>query len=162
MQHSRSKRARRNPSPRMIKVTVQKRKVNKKTTLQQPTHNHDSAAPRQHPAHVHWCGAQADPPSSWPTHVAGRRGDPPKQDYISAILAGILKGSICAATFKSWLRTLRLLARQECPFGEVSRSLQIFVDFTRIHQFPKRKQKLSRPYPKNKLRKGAGVLPEFD
>ena len=159
MQHSRSKRARRNPSPRMIKVTVQKRKVNKKTTLQQPTHNHDSAAPRQHPAHVHWCGAQADPPSSWPTHVAGRRGDPPKQDYIFAIFAGILKRSTLR---RRPLNRGDFWLGRNVPLVRCPEPLQIFVDFTRIHQFPKRKQKLSRSYPKNKLRKGAGVLPEFD
>jgi len=36
--------------------------------------------------HLHWCGA--NPPSSWPAHVAGNKGDPPKQGYIFAIFAG--------------------------------------------------------------------------
>jgi len=52
VQQSRSKRARRNPSPRMIKVTVhEKRRVNKEqpTSASSPSRNHDSAAPRQHP-----------------------------------------------------------------------------------------------------------------
>ena len=52
MQKSRSKRARRNPSPRMIKVTVhEERRVNEEqpTPASSPSRNHDSAAPRQHP-----------------------------------------------------------------------------------------------------------------
>jgi len=52
VQQSRSKRARRNPSPRMIKVTVHvKRRVNEEqpTPASSPSRNHDSAAPRQHP-----------------------------------------------------------------------------------------------------------------
>jgi len=91
VRQSHSKRARRNPSPRIIKVTVHeetKGQWKNNHTLQHPTHNHDSAAPRQHPAHLHWCGT--DPPSSKPTHVAGHRGDPPKRGYISAIFAGYI------------------------------------------------------------------------
>jgi len=52
VQQSRSTRARRNPSPRMIKVTVhEKRRVNEEqpTPASSPSRNHDSAAPRQHP-----------------------------------------------------------------------------------------------------------------
>jgi len=52
VQQSRSRRARRNPSPRMPKVTVhEKREVNEKqqNTINSPSHNHDSAVPRQHP-----------------------------------------------------------------------------------------------------------------
>jgi len=51
VQQSRSKRARRNPSPRMIKVTVhEKRRVNEEqpTPTSSPSRNHDSAAPKQH------------------------------------------------------------------------------------------------------------------
>ena len=51
MQQSRSKRARRNSSPRMIKVTVhERRRVNEEqpTPASSPSRNHDSAAPRQH------------------------------------------------------------------------------------------------------------------
>ena len=52
MQQSRSKRARKNPSPGMIKVTVhEKRRVNEEqpTPASSLSRNHDSAAPRQHP-----------------------------------------------------------------------------------------------------------------
>jgi len=52
VQHSRRRRARRNPSLRMIKVTVhEKRRVNEEqpTPASSPSRNHDSAAPRQHP-----------------------------------------------------------------------------------------------------------------
>jgi hypothetical protein len=52
VQQSRSRRARRNPSPRMTKVTVhEKREVNEKrpNPRNSPSHNHDNAAPRQHP-----------------------------------------------------------------------------------------------------------------
>jgi len=44
--------ARRNPRPRMVKVTVhEKRRVNEEqpTPACSPSRNHDSAAPRQHP-----------------------------------------------------------------------------------------------------------------
>jgi len=89
VQQSCSMRARRNPSPRMIKVTVhEKREVNEKrpNTHNSSSHNHDSAAPRQHPAHLHWCGA--DPPSSWPTHIVGHKSNLLKLGYIFAIFAG--------------------------------------------------------------------------
>jgi len=66
-----SKRARRNPSPRMIKVTVhEKRRVNE----EQPTPaSSTSRKSRQRgaqttPAHLHWCGA--NPPSSWLAQAA--------------------------------------------------------------------------------------------
>ena len=52
VQPSRSKRARRNSSPRMIKVTVhEKRRVNEEqpTPASSPSRNHDNAEPRQHP-----------------------------------------------------------------------------------------------------------------
>jgi len=65
VQPSCSKRARRNPSPKMIKLTVHEEargQWKKWPNPEQPTHNHDSAANRQHPAHLHWYGA--DPPSS--------------------------------------------------------------------------------------------------
>jgi len=65
VQQSCSKRARRNPSPKMIKLTVHeetRRQLKKRPNPEQRTHNHDSAANRQHPAHLHWCGA--DPPGS--------------------------------------------------------------------------------------------------
>jgi len=66
-----SMRARRNPSPRMVKVTVhEKQRVNE----EQPTPvNSLSRKSRQHgaqttPAHLHcW---ETNPPSSWSTHVA--------------------------------------------------------------------------------------------
>ena len=67
VQQSRSTRARRNPSPRMIKVTVlEKRRVNEE---QPPPASSPSRKSRQRgaqttPAHLHWCGA--NPPSSWP------------------------------------------------------------------------------------------------
>jgi len=79
VQQSCSTRARRNPSPRMIKVTVhEKRRVNE----EQPTPaSSPSRKSRQHgtqttPAHLHWCGA--NPPGSWPTHVASSGVDAPK------------------------------------------------------------------------------------
>ena len=65
VQQSWSKRARRNPSPKMNKLTVHEEtrgQWKKRPNPEQPTHNQDSAANRQHPAHLHWCGA--DPPSS--------------------------------------------------------------------------------------------------
>jgi len=67
---------------------TEKRKVNKKTTkpCNSPSHNHDSAQTTS--AHLHWCGA--DPPSSWPTHVAGHNGHAPKRGYIFTIFAGFL------------------------------------------------------------------------
>ena len=77
----------------MIKLTVHEEtrgQWKKRPNPEQPTHNHDSAANRQHPAHLHWCGA--DPPSSWPAHAAGRRGDPPKRGYIFVIFAGFFLG----------------------------------------------------------------------
>ena len=52
MQQSRIRRACRNPSPRMTKVTVhEKRRVNEEqpTPASSPSRNHDSTAPRQHP-----------------------------------------------------------------------------------------------------------------
>ena len=52
VEQSRSRQARRNPSPRMIKVSVhEKRRVNgeQPTPASSPLRNHDSAAPRQHP-----------------------------------------------------------------------------------------------------------------
>ena len=63
------------PSPKMIKLTVHEEtrgQWKKRPNPEQPTHNHDSVANRQHPAHLHWCGA--DPPTSCPTHVADHRG----------------------------------------------------------------------------------------
>jgi len=49
---------------------TKKRKANGKTTklCNSPSHNQNSAAPKQHPAHLHWC--RADPPSSWPAQAA--------------------------------------------------------------------------------------------
>ena len=52
MQQSRSKQARRNPRPRMIKVTVhEKRRIKEEqpTPTSSPSHNHDSVVPRQTP-----------------------------------------------------------------------------------------------------------------
>jgi len=51
-------------------VFTKKRKVNEKTTnpCNRPKKNHDSAAPRQHPAHLHWCGSTQflANPCRWP------------------------------------------------------------------------------------------------
>jgi len=89
VQQSRNRQARRNPSPRMIKVTVhEKRKVNgNRATPQQPITQSWQRGAQTTSAHQ-CCGA--DPPSSWPTHVAGHKGDPPKRGYIFAIFAGHL------------------------------------------------------------------------
>jgi len=66
---------------------TKKREVNENDqTLQQPIHNNNSAAPRQHPTHLHWCGA--DPPLAnpcrWPQRACPKRG------YISAIFPPFL------------------------------------------------------------------------
>jgi len=71
VQQSRSTRARRNPSPRMIKVTVQeKRRVNEEqpTPASSPSRKSRQRGAQTTPAHLHWC--EANPPSSWQTHVA--------------------------------------------------------------------------------------------
>ena len=63
--------ARRNLSPRMIKVTVhEKRRVNEEqpTPASSPLRKSRERGAQTTPAHLHWCGA--NPPSSWPTHVA--------------------------------------------------------------------------------------------
>jgi len=87
---SRSKRGRRHPSPRMIKVTVHKEtrgQLKNDQTLQQPTHNHDSSAHRQHPAHLHWSSALVRGRSTQfianPCRCSQRPC--PKRGYISAI-----------------------------------------------------------------------------
>ena len=61
-------------------------------------------------AHLHWCGA--DPPSSWPAHVAGHAGDPPKRGYVFAIFAGFLRqqrdfSPSAAARHRGWIATIR-------------------------------------------------------
>jgi len=91
VQQSRSRRARRNPSPRMTKVTVHgetKGQWKNDQTLQQPITQSRKRGAQTTSTHLHWC--RADPPSSWPTHVTGHRdkGHAPKWDYIFAIFAG--------------------------------------------------------------------------
>jgi len=79
VQQSRSTRARRNPSPRMIKVTVhEKRRVNEEqpTPASSPSRKSRQRSTQTTPAHLHWCGA--NPPSSWPTQVASSGVDAPK------------------------------------------------------------------------------------
>jgi len=70
VQQRRSKRARRNPSPRMIKVTVhEKRRVNEEqpTPASSPSRKSRQRGAQTTPAHLHWCGA--NPPSSWLTQA---------------------------------------------------------------------------------------------
>ena len=79
VQQSRSTQSRRNPSPRMIKVTVhKKRRVNEEqpTLASSSSHKSRQRGAQTTPAHLHWCGA--NPPSSWPTHVASSGVDVPK------------------------------------------------------------------------------------
>jgi len=79
VQQSRSTRARRNPSPRMVKVTVhEKRRVNEEqpTPASSPSCKSRQRCAQTTPAHLHWCGA--NPPSSRPTHVASSGVDAPK------------------------------------------------------------------------------------
>jgi len=57
-------------------------------TLQQPITQSRQRGTQATSAHLNCCGA--DPPSSWPTHVAGHKGHPPKQGHIFAIFAGFL------------------------------------------------------------------------
>jgi len=67
MQQSRSTRARRNPSPRMIKVTFhKKRRVNEDqpTSASSPSRKSRQRGAQTTPTHLHWCGA--NPPSSNP------------------------------------------------------------------------------------------------
>jgi len=73
VQQSRSTRARRNLSlgPRMVKVTAhEKRRVNKEqpTPASSPSRKSRQRSAQTRPAHLNWC--EANPPSSWFTHVA--------------------------------------------------------------------------------------------
>jgi len=55
----------------MIKVTVQeKRRVNEEqsTPASSPSRKSRQRGAQTTPANLHWC--EANPPSSWPTHVA--------------------------------------------------------------------------------------------
>jgi len=66
-----AERARRNLSPRMVKVTVhEKRRVNEEqpTPASSPSSKSRQRGSQTTPAHLHWC--EASPPSSWSTHVA--------------------------------------------------------------------------------------------
>jgi len=89
VQQSHSRRARRNPSPRMTTVTVHgetKGQWKNDQTLQKSITQLRERGAQTTSAHLYWCGA--DPPSSWPTHVAGHKGHAPKWGYIFAIFAG--------------------------------------------------------------------------
>jgi len=71
VQQSSSTLARRNPSLRMIKVTVQeKRRVNEEqpTPASSPSRKSRQRGAQTTTTHVHWC--EANPPSAWTTHVA--------------------------------------------------------------------------------------------
>ena len=71
VQQNRSTRARRNPSPKMIKMIVQeKRRVNEEQTTPacSPSRKSRQRGAQTTPTHLHWC--EANPLSSWPTHVA--------------------------------------------------------------------------------------------
>jgi len=79
VQQSRSTRARRNPRPRMIRLTVrEKRRVNEEqlNPANSPSRKSRQRCAQTTTAHLHWCGA--NPPSSWPTHVASSGVDRPK------------------------------------------------------------------------------------
>ena len=79
VQQSRSTRARRNPRPRMVKVTVHdKRSVNEEqlTPASSPSRKSLQRGAQTTPAHLHWC--EANPPSSWSTHVVRSGVDAPK------------------------------------------------------------------------------------
>jgi len=74
VQQSRSTRACRNPSPRMVNVTVhEKRRVNEEqpTPASRPSRKSRQRGAQTTPAHLHWC--KANPPSLWSTHVASSR-----------------------------------------------------------------------------------------
>jgi len=71
VQQSQSTRVRRNPNPRMIKVTVQeKRRVNEEqpTPANSPSRKSRQRGAQTTPAHLHWF--EDNPPNSTPTHVA--------------------------------------------------------------------------------------------
>jgi len=53
-------------------------------TLQQPITQSRKRGAQTTSAHLRWCGA--DPPSSWPTHVAGHKSHPRKRGYILPFL----------------------------------------------------------------------------
>ena len=79
VQQSRSTRARRNPSPRMVKVTVhEKRRVNEEqpTPASSPSRKSRQRGTQTTATNLHWC--EANPPSSWSTHVASSGVDAPK------------------------------------------------------------------------------------
>ena len=84
---SRSRRTRRIPSSRMTKVNVhEKREVNEKRP--NPATAHHTITTAQRPDNTPSSALVRGPPSSWPAHAAGHRGDPPRRDYTSAIFAG--------------------------------------------------------------------------
>ena len=74
--------------PRIAKVTVHgETKGQYRTT--KPTIAHHTITTARRPDNIHSSAlVWADPPSSWPAHVAGNKGDSPKRGYISAILLG--------------------------------------------------------------------------
>ena len=79
VQQSRSTRARRNPSPRMVKVTVhEKQRFNERqpTPASSPSRKLRQRGAQTTPARLHWC--EANPPSSWSTHVASSGVDAPR------------------------------------------------------------------------------------
>ena len=72
---------------------TEKRKVSEEQpNPQKPTTQSRQRGAQTTSAHLHWCGA--NPPSSWPAHVADHKGDPPKRDYIFAIFAGFSKCTV--------------------------------------------------------------------
>ena len=75
----RSTRARRNPSSRMVKMTVhEKRRVNEgqPTPASSPSRKSRQHGAQTTPAHLHWCEANLS--SSWSTHVASSGVDAPR------------------------------------------------------------------------------------
>jgi len=87
---SRSRRARRNPSPRMIKGTVDeetKGQWKNDQALHQPITQSECESRQRSTqttsAHLHWCGP--DPSSSWPAQATSHKGHAPKRGYIFAI-----------------------------------------------------------------------------
>jgi len=65
-----------------------KKSMRNNKTPQQPITQSRQRGAQTTSAHLHWCGADA--PRSWPTHVAGRKGNCPKRGYIFAIFSGFL------------------------------------------------------------------------
>jgi len=65
----------------MAKVTVhgETKGQREQPNPQQPITQSPQRGAQTTSAHLHWCGA--DPPSSWPAHIAGNKGDPPKRGF---------------------------------------------------------------------------------